>query len=245
MKQSTTHEFAFFIPRLSANTINNTYVLQDKDMIARITNVVRLTIDETCVLFDHCIHVRVTLEAITKKSLTFHVVECITNKSLKPTVTCLLPLLKKDDLGDAISTITACGVTNIQLVSTIKVQRAWGGTTELERLERVMIAAAEQAKYYTLPILHEPIPLLTALQKHTNALCIFFDPAGKPLTHIITTIQSQKPAAICLLVGPEGDLTNEEKKSLHDLSITFCALTPTVLRAHLALTLATGIIRSL
>lgn len=245
MKQTTTHEFSFFIPDISKNTAGAFYTLHDGTLITRIISVVRLKVGESCVLFDRSIQIHVILQTIAKKSLIFEIIKHTPTLSLKPAITCLLPILKKDDLSDAISSITACGATTIQLVFTNKVQRTWGGSAELERIERVMIAAAEQAKHYAFPIIHEPIPLAAALKKYTNALHIFFDPTGKPLIDIINLIQQKKPSSLCLIVGPEGDLTIEEKNLLHNLNIPFCALTSTVLRAHLALTLATGIIRSL
>jgi len=48
---------------------------------------------------------------------------------------------------------------------------------------------------------------------------------------------------IMLVVGPEGDLTVDEKKLLSSAHYTACSLTPTVLRSEEAATLAAGIIR--
>ena len=45
-------------------------------------------------------------------------------------------------------------------------------------------------------------------------------------------------------VGPEGDLTLEEKAYLKQLGFVFCALTPTVLRAQQAVALGLGVLRS-
>jgi len=249
MKQSNVHEFAFFIPSLSSThkqtAIGSLYTLQDKILIPRITTVLRLSIGETCIFFDRLMHMRVQLATVHKKELVFTIIESHSNTLLKPRVTCIVPLLKKDDLGDAITTITACGVNAIQLVTTAKVQRAWGGAQELERLERLVIASAEQAKWYGLPTLHPPIPLKDALEKERSSFRLFFDPTGKPLRSIITHLYEEQPSSICLIIGPEGDLTHEEKNMLHKNNIPFCALTPTILRAHLAITVATGIIRSL
>ena len=45
-------------------------------------------------------------------------------------------------------------------------------------------------------------------------------------------------------VGPEGDLTQEEKDYLKQQGFVFCRLTPTVLRARQAVALGLGILRS-
>ncbi len=46
------------------------------------------------------------------------------------------------------------------------------------------------------------------------------------------------------VIGPEGDLTKEEKAYLKEQGFLFCALTPTVLRAQQAVALGLGILRS-
>ena len=176
---SSSHEFAFFVPDLSVDIkqmqIGDAYISSDAELITRIISVVRLKPEESCILFDRSKHAHATLKNAHKKNITFHINSIQKNQSIKPELICLLPVLKKDDLSQAVSMITACGVTHIQLVMTAKVQRAWGGNQEMERLERVMIAAAEQAKYYAMPILHAPITLDAALKMYAHHMFIFFD----------------------------------------------------------------------
>jgi 16S rRNA U1498 N3-methylase RsmE len=47
------------------------------------------------------------------------------------------------------------------------------------------------------------------------------------------------------MVGPEGDLAATEKTELKRAQFTFCALTPTVLRAVDAIRIGAGMLRSL
>ncbi|PKN03448.1 hypothetical protein CVU75_02160, partial [Candidatus Dependentiae bacterium HGW-Dependentiae-1] len=49
---------------------------------------------------------------------------------------------------------------------------------------------------------------------------------------------------ILLLVGPEGDLTEEEKGAISRAGVQFCKLTPTVLRAMQATAVGMGVVRS-
>lgn len=248
MKQLNMHTFAFFVPALSTQLknahIHDTYILEHKDVITRITSIVRLKPDESCILFDRVMHIMATLEAENKKTITFRINTIEKNKELKPEIICLLPLLKKDDLAEAINDLTACGVTKIQLITTAKVQRTWGGPQELQRLERIAIAAAEQSKHYTYPLIYEPISLQKAITTYNTTMRIFFDPSGNSLPRLISSLTGSI-SSISLLVGPEGDLTSEEKKYLKEKSIIFCALTPTILRAHLAITVGAAFIRSL
>ena len=54
-----------------------------------------------------------------------------------------------------------------------------------------------------------------------------------------------QPKQISLMVGPEGDLTMDEKELLKERDVQFLCLTPTVLRAQQAVAVSLGIFRSL
>jgi len=47
------------------------------------------------------------------------------------------------------------------------------------------------------------------------------------------------------MIGPEGDLTAQEKELLKERGVQFLRLTPTILRAQQAVVVAMGIFRSL
>ncbi len=73
---------------------------------------------------------------------------------------------------------------------------------------------------------------------------IYFDPTGESLSDIIARVKKISPTSIIVMVGPEGDLTDQEKEQLRQEKFLFCALTPTVLRSSQAIALGSGIIRS-
>jgi RsmE family RNA methyltransferase len=55
----------------------------------------------------------------------------------------------------------------------------------------------------------------------------------------------KRAGATVLFVGPEGDLTDQEKVLLKQNGFIFCALTPTILRACEAIALGAGVVRSI
>lgn len=164
-----------------------------------------------------------------------------------PNVTVLLPLLKKDDLEKAIYDVTAVGVANVQLMITEKVQRIWGEQKEYDRLIKIMIAAAEQSKCYTFARLQKPMCFFnffsTALIKDSTN--IFADPIGQSFFDTMENLKNKQPKEIILFIGPEGDITAQEKEYLKEHRFIFCKLTPTVLRARQAIGLLAGAVRSI
>jgi len=244
------HEFALFIESLSSCTqekkIGNNVTFSDEKLLHRIMNVLRLKIHDTCILFDRQIQILAKIISFTgKKQFSVEIQSFQKNIVLQPTITFLLPLLKRDDYEAALYALTEVGVNTIQLVFTQKTTHQWGNK-DRERAERILIAAAEQSKNFSYPLLQEPISLDAALTQHAvDCIKLFFDPAGKKLYDVMALIQAEKTHKIVLLVGPEGDLSLEEKELVRKKAFIFCALTPTVIRAFQAASLGAGFVRSM
>lgn len=244
------HEFALYVTDLHKLSATNIFTLQDPELVVRVNSVLRLQPGENCVLFNATHHARCKVRSVNKKSVEFELLEKQENAVLQPKATCFLPLLKRDDLETALYAAVELGASVVQLVLTEKVQRAWGGAKEFERLQRIMIAAAEQSKNFALPTLHAPIALEQALDTinkqsaKLKAAKLFFDLGGTSGLSVMQELSAQKHAEIILLVGPEGDLTDAEKQLVLQQGFVTCTLTPTVLRAASAFSLGLGLVRS-
>jgi 16S rRNA (uracil1498-N3)-methyltransferase len=248
------HEFALYAPDLGSFLIarghGDSVVIKDPTLIHRIGTVLRLEVGESVLLFDQKLHAQCTLQVVNKKEVTCIVAEKQENCVLQPAVTFFLPVLKKEDLEIALYSLVELGATTVQLVTTTK-SRHLGQKEreekELERLERIIIAAAEQSKQFSFPCLQAPISfdqMLAYIQKKTQATALFFDPAGQSLFSIMKELHAAKPTEVIALVGPEGDLTDQEKASLEQAHVRFCKLTPTVLRSVQVVAVGMGVIRS-
>ncbi len=241
------HEFSLYWPGSSevAERQGGRITLKDPDLVRRIVKVLRLSEGDTFILFDQNIHLRVQLIAFhAKRSIELKLLSRKENATLQPAISFFLPILKRDALEQAIYSLVELGATEIQLMSTQKVQRKWGGEKELDRLRTIMIAAAEQSKQYRIPALHEPKPFEDIVQQIDDS-CFFFDSQGKDLLPVIELIRKERPQNISLMIGPEGDITTQEKELLKERGVQFLRLTPTILRARQAVAVSMGIFRSL
>lgn len=244
------HEFAVYYPELSTQikqvVDGQLFTVTDQTIIGRITHVLRLRVGEQLVLFDQHYSVHCALYAASKKELQCTLLARHSNQSLQPAITCILPLLKKEDFETALYSLVELGATTIQLVTTEKTQRSWGGDKERERCQRIMIAAAEQSKNFGLPTLTAPIALKSYISTISSITGpkIYFDPQGVLAAQIMTVLCSKKQSHLVIMVGPEGDLTTAEKDMLKSHAFEFCQLTPTVLRSVQAVAIGLGMIRS-
>lgn len=249
MEHSNKHIFAIFCPTLSSlikkGQENQALHIQDPQLALRLNTVLRLKQGEECILFDHAINSLCFLQEVSKKGVQVIIKNSQQNTVLKPHITFILPLLKKDDFETALYSLVELGASSIQLITTQKTQRAWGGEKELDRAQRVMIAAAEQSKNYAMPELKSPVALPVILDSISESAVpkIYFDPEGQSALQVINEMDNQVQE-FTLMVGPEGDLTAEEKKLLIQAGFTFCSLTPTVLRSVQAIVIGLGIFRS-
>jgi len=242
------HIFSIFYPNLttmiSQDPKKTEYEIVDPTICHRITKILRLHTGESFILFDTELHTHCTIIKAEKK-LLINCQKPVSNKILTPHITVLLPLLKREAFEEAIYSVVELGANVIQPIITQKTHQSWGNPKEYDRILRIIHAAAEQSKQYAIPKLAEnPIPFhqLGVMLAAIDAT-IFFDPAGDRLIDIVKKIQYIEN--IVLIVGPEGDLTEEEKAALSTGETYFCQLTPTILRAQQAITVGLGSIRSL
>jgi 16S rRNA (uracil1498-N3)-methyltransferase len=121
----------------------------------------------------------------------------------------------------------------------------WGSEKDYARAERIFIAAAEQSKQFVLPDMKPVCNLATAIANLGNEYRLFFDAAGKPLPELASHVLVHKPASYACLFGPEGDLTPLEKEQILNKGFTFYRLTPSILRAQQAISVALGLLRAI
>jgi len=243
------HEFALYTASLSLliqKEPASSIILTDEILVHRMMHVLRLQSNDTCIFFDRKIYIIATIQAfVSKKQIQVTIQSIHPIVALHPQITFLLPLLKREDYEAALYALTEVGVNDIQLIFTHKTGNKWQ-ERDNDRAQRIIIAAVEQSKNFAYPQLHDPISLESALKKYDIAATkLFFDPQGKHFFDVMQMVHDHKPEHVLLLVGPEGDLTLEEKAVVQAHNFMFCALTPTVLRAVQATALASGFIRSL
>ena len=245
------HEFALHIDSLSSlirqKNNNDTITLTDEKLLHRIVTVLRLNKDDECIFFDQKVFISAKIVSFSgKKQITIIIQSIHPTKALCPNIIFLLPLLKRDDYEMALYALTEVGVNTIQLVSTQKTGNQWVDSRDKDRAQRIIIAAAEQSKNFAYPDLLPPISFANALEKYVQIKAkFFFDPQGAQLFMIMQELHTNQPKELLLLIGPEGDLTLEEKKIVVANNFIFCALTPTIIRAVQAAALAASFVRSL
>lgn len=240
------HEFALYCASLPAQLPHQgTVTVHDEALAHRIQHVLRMAIGQQFQLFDGRLYAQCVLQEVGKRSFSVSIISSELIQPLTPNVTFLLPVLKKESFETALYSLVEAGATAIQPVITNKIHRQWITAKDYERLQRIIIAAAEQAKQFALPSLAKPQELSELCAAPYQGVSIFFDPHGRPLFEVLKEVAAAKPSHLRLLIGPEADLTTAEKDMVAHAGFQFCALTPTILRASSAAALAQGVVRAI
>ena len=236
---SDKHQFAFFYQDLIEQPPNS-WSIVDKDLVHRISRVVKISIGQYFALFNQDYHCVVQLIKAEKKQLSVCLVSSHKNIALQPRVVFLLPLLKREALESAVYSLAELGINEIQLVITDK-SRQKCTDKDLLRLEKVVIAAAEQSKHFAFPKIYAPRDLEDCVKQiPLTARKSVFDISGTKISidhvrfnNIVTYV----------VVGPEGGLLKKELSFLLQHDFISYSLTQTVLRAVQAVAIGAAIFR--
>jgi RsmE family RNA methyltransferase len=246
-EQKQRHEFAFFVRYLARFLEQKTssITITCPDLLHRLKNVVRVCIDQEMILFDKEISISFIFKKFQGKEGVVGVWKnMMQHKVLRPEITFLLPMLKVEALSEAVYALAEVGITHIQLITTQKTQTAFSDKI-LEKLERVVIAATEQSKNFAMPKIYPAknlVDVLDALQKNVQPyVACHFDVNGLSFSSWYKPVESN--IHYYLLVGPEGDLTDDEKLLVSNAGFISCLLTQTILRSVRAVSLVAGIFR--
>lgn len=212
----------------------------DEDIVHRLVKVLRIEVGQRIIFFDQYYHGIIKILDISKKYFSIKVITFEKNSNPSAEIKFLLPLLKKEALEEAVYSLAEIGVSEIQLVITQKSRQRLLHEKEFQRLESIIIAAAEQSKNYIFPKIYAPIDLFD-LELGSDFSKIIFDAQGISFFEFRSKKLPQEK--ICLLIGPEGGLTQEELQRLESLSFKKCRLTPTILRAVQAVAIGAALFK--
>ncbi len=239
------HQFAVYVAGLVAfKFFNGRCKITDPDLVHRISKVLRLEIGEELVLFDQYKAITCQVVEVGRKEIVLELLLEQVHKLFKHRVIMALAVLKKEHFEQALYSCVELGATEIW---PIMFQKSGPLHLNAQRLQTILVSAAEQSKNFNLPICAAPISgldffnLISSDPKSTYILC---DVAGQPLLDHLQNLKMTCPNQVVLVVGPEGDLTSSEKSAMQANGAKLMQLTPTVLRSVQATAVCLGAVRS-
>ncbi len=178
----------------------------DKSQSHYVSKVMRIKDNEVFSLFNNSGEWEAKILNISKSIVEFNVTRQLRQKENTKELWLAFSPIKSNNFNFMIQKATELGVTKFLPVI---FERTIVRKINKERLEKVIIEAAEQSNRITVPIIEEPQSLKNFL---SNDLDLIFTDLNTVNTKIDLTKLTTKPT--CVIIGPEGDFSEVEREEI-------------------------------
>ena len=207
----------------------------DKSQSHYVSKVMRLKEKEVFSLFNISGEWEAKIVNITKSIVEFNVTKQLRQKENTIDLWLAFSPIKSNYFNFMIQKATELGVTKFL---PIIFERTIVRKINKERLEKVIIEAAEQSNRITVPSIEEPQKLKSFLN---NDMDLIFTDLNTTNTKIDIKKLTTKPT--CVIIGPEGDFSEEEREEILKFSgVQPIKINENILRSETAVISALSII---
>ena len=213
----------FFKENLSDNLNSNL----DKSQSHYISKVMRIKEGESFSLFNDNGEWEAKINEIKKGIVNFIIVKKLKNSENNSEIWLAFTPIKLNYLNFMIQKATELGVTKfIPILS----ERTMVRDLNSERLNKVIIEASEQSNRIKLPKLEKLVKFKDFIKLYKDTDIVFGD-----LNSSNDQIKINKDSPVCILIGPEGDFSENERKEILDLkNVKSLKINKNILRAETA-----------
>ena len=178
----------------------------DKSQSHYVSKVMRLKEKEVFSLFNSSGEWEAKILNITKSIVEFNVTKQLRHKENTKDLWLAFSPIKSNYFNFMIQKATELGVTKFL---PIIFERTIVRNINKERLEKIIIEAAEQSNRLTVPIIDDPQKLKSFLN---NDMDLIFTDLNTTNTKVDIKKLTTKPT--CVIIGPEGDFSEEEREEI-------------------------------
>ncbi len=221
----------FYLKSLSLNLTDKL----NKSQSHYVSKVMRLREKEVFSLFNSSGEWEVIILNITKSIVEFNVTKQLRHKENTKELWLAFSPIKSNYFNFMIQKATELGVTKFL---PIIFERTIVRKINKERLEKVIIEAAEQSNRITVPSIEDPQKLKSFLNHDMD---LIFTDLNTANTKIDLTKLTTKPT--CVIIGPEGDFSELERDEILKFnSVQSVKINENILRSETAVISALSII---
>ncbi len=207
----------------------------DKSQSHYVTKVMRIKENEVFSLFNNSGEWEAKILNITKSIVEFNVTKQLRQKENTKELWLAFSPIKSNYFNFMIQKATELGVTKFL---PIIFERTIVRKVNKERLEKVIIEAAEQSNRITVPSIEDPQKLKSFLN---NDMDLIFTDLNTANTKIDLTKLTTKPT--CVIIGPEGDFSEQERGEILKFNgVQSVKISENILRSETAVISALSII---
>ena len=211
-----------------------------KEQTHYIKDVMRLKIGDKLSIFNISGEWNAIIQSYEKKGARIKVMKKVREKENEKNIWLAFSPIKQNPLNFIIQKGTELG---IQKFIPILTERSMVREINIKRIKKIIVEASEQSNRISVPEINSPKSLKDfLLQFPKNGYLIFCD-INSDKNSLKKILEKKNNTPLCILIGPEGDFSENERKMIIEQTQTFSiSLAKNILKAETAALSAIAIV---
>jgi 16S rRNA (uracil1498-N3)-methyltransferase len=203
-----------------------------KEQTHYVKDVMRLKIGDKLSIFNTLGEWNAIIESYEKKEVKIKIMEKVRDKDNEKNIWLAFSPIKQSPLNFVIQKGTELGVQRfIPILSERTVVRK----INIERVKKIIVEASEQSNRISVPEINKPESLKNFLSQFPKNGSLIFCDIYSNKNNLKNILEKNINDPICILIGPEGDFSENERKMIIDLNQTYSiSLAKNILKAETA-----------
>ena len=211
-----------------------------KDQMHYVKDVMRLKAGDRLSVFNNQGEWDAMIETYEKNRAAIKILNKTRNKDNQTNIWLAFSPIKQTPLNFIIQKATELGV---QRFVPILSERTIVREINIERIKKIIIEASEQSNRISVPEISKIESLKNFLSVFPKNGCLIFCDINSNQSNLKNILVKKTEGPICILIGPEGDFSENERKKIIDLSQTCSmSLAKNILKAETAALSAIAIV---
>ena len=205
-----------------------------------VKDVMRLKIGDSFSVFNDQGEWNAIIENYEKDGARIKILKKVRNKKSEKNVWLAFSPIKQNPLNFMIQKTTELG---IQKFIPVICERSVVNDINIERIKKIIIESSEQSNRLSVPEITKKESLKNFLKLFPKDGCIIFCDINCNKSNFKNILSKKIKGPVCILVGPEGDFSENERQLIIELNQTSSlSLASNILRAETAAIAATTIV---
>ena len=203
-----------------------------KEQSHYLKDVMRLKAGDTFSVFNNQGEWNASVENYEKKGVKIKVLKKLRDKNNEQNIWLAFTPIKQNSLNFIFQKGTELGV---QKFIPILSERTVVKDINIERVKKIIIESAEQSNRISVPEINKLETLKDFILNFPKKGCLIFCDINCDKSDLKNILSKKDLSPICILIGPEGDFSEKERKLIIDLDQSFSiSLAKNILRAETA-----------
>jgi len=211
-----------------------------KEQTHYLKDVMRLKKGDKLSIFNTLGEWNAVIETYEKKGVKIKIIGKTRDKSNEKNIWLAFSPIKQNSLNFVIQKGTELGVQRfIPILSERTVVRE----INIERIKKIIIEASEQSNRISVPEINKPELIKNFLARFPKNGSLIFCDINSNQNSLKNILKRSADDPICILIGPEGDFSENERRNIIDLNQTYSiTLAKNILKAETAALSAIAIV---